>query len=212
MPGAVSCCGRMWQFAKPSLLSKPLNSLLVRVEQNSTNPFNKFSYQSISSIINHQSSKFERVSTVQYTSLHLSSSKKHIQLVIKIHKHQKTHSRYHLKYSGLLFLFTTGGGPSSSGYGSGAPGGGLANALPGGGLEVRRGEILNAGCSDSGGGILPLPSWRGVLGGRGGGSKVSRGDSWYECGRWVENCSLELRPGETSSPECRGGRPLVETG
>lgn len=47
-------------------------------------------------------------------------------------------------YSGLLALLTTGGGPSSSGYGNGAPGGGRANEVPGGG-DVLGGETLSAG-------------------------------------------------------------------
>lgn len=111
-------------------------------------------------------------------------------------------------YSGLLALLTTGGGPSSSGYGSGAPGGGLANAVPGGGVVRWGGEVRNAGWPESGGGFRP--SCRGVLGGRGGGSKLRRGDPVYdETGRSVENCSPELRPGETSSPECRGGMSVV---
>jgi hypothetical protein len=50
-----------------------------------------------------------------------------------------------------------------------------------------------------------LPSFKGVFGGRGGGSKLIRGEFAHETGRSVENCSSEVRPGETNSPECRGG-------
>lgn len=137
------------------------------------------------------------------------------------HYHQYIHSLLSLflfvyrGYSGLLALFTTGGGPSSSGYGSGAPGGGRANPVPGGGDVLggdvlcvgNVGETLNAGCPESGGGTLP--SFKGVFGGRGGGSKLSRGEFAHEAGRSVENCSPEVRPGETNSPECRGGMSLM---
>ena len=63
-------------------------------------------------------------------------------------------------------MLTIGGGPSSSGYGSGAPGGGREKADPIGG---------DGRSADLGGGEI-ISCWSGVLGGRGGGSKLIRGE------------------------------------
>lgn len=64
--------------------------------------------------------------------------------------------RTHRVNSGFVALLTTGGGPSVSGYGSGAPRGGRGNPALGG--DVR--------CGDKGAGLRS--SWSGVFGGLGG--------------------------------------------
>ena len=63
----------------------------------------------------------------------------------------------HRMNSGFVALFTTGGGPSVSGYGKGAPRGGLESPGPPGG------EVRSAGWSDNLG-----SSCSGVFGGLGG--------------------------------------------
>jgi hypothetical protein len=116
----------------------------------------------------------------------------------------------HRVNSGFVALFTTGGGPSVSGYGRGAPRGGRGNPEPLGG-DVR--------CGDRGAG-LRLSSWSGVFGGLGGAcacaycrrsSKLGRSKLTIESGRPELNCSSERRPGETNSPECRGCISSVTT-
>jgi hypothetical protein len=125
----------------------------------------------------------------------------------------KEHDRwpiFHRVNSGFVALFTTGGGPSVSGYGRGAPRGGRGSPDPLGG-DVR--------CGDRGAG-LRLSSWSGVLGGLGGAcacaycrrsSKLGRSKLTIESGRPELNCSSDRRPGETNSPECRGCISSVTT-
>lgn len=73
---------------------------------------------------------------------------------------RQTKGNTHREISGFLSRLTTGGGPSSSGYGNGPLGGGLApvNIVPAGGITPGA-PVGNAGSGVFGGngGGLPLP-------------------------------------------------------